>query len=125
MLAGTCCGPDINLRTVKLTVFSLLNSHEGGKRRRFALSEGPNQPAFIQFSFNSHEDAWRAYELLASHKDTPGFVSWVFSKHYRWVRKQTESFQMISTPMLVDSFFRKGKNGGIKIVPDLRDEYSS
>lgn len=95
------------------------------KRKRFTLTTGPTQPAFIQLSFASHEQAWAAYRVLATHKDTPGYVSWVYSKHYRWVRQQTESFKKISTPMLVDSFFRKGKNGGIKIIPDLRDEFST
>jgi hypothetical protein len=89
--------------------------------KKFTQITGPNQPAFIELSFETHADAWAAYTVLAAHPDSPGYVSWVFSKHYKWVRKQTESFQKISTPMLVDSFFRKSKNGGIKIVPDLRE----
>lgn len=100
------------------------NSGHGNRyTKRFSETDGPSQPAFLHLKFSSHDDAWRAYEIIATSKNSPGHVSWIFSKHYRWVVKQTDCFENVSTPMLVDNFFSKAENGGLKIDPDLQDEF--
>jgi hypothetical protein len=75
----------------------------------------------LHLQFDSHQDAFAAYDILRNVEElaAAGEPHWIKTKHYMWVKKQSETLSTISTPMLIDSFFKSGNRGTLRIAHSL------